>query len=707
MFRPTPLRVLAPAVAFAAATLSVLPAAATTSAGRSAPGQSVVLFTIGMHVEPFGATVSRLVPGTVGNAGAAGTAGAVGAAGSPTAQRPTYEDPVFFARHLADVGTFVSMVERHGGRMTVQLQSPFSTILARRGERLLPDLAARGHEIALHFHEDAHLGRAPERLPEAVWCAVMKEEVGLLKQAGASAVSYWSGGNLYPDVLSAGRCAGLSVNSDWKDPRTQTTPDVLVGLSPWRPSGGTDGTDFSVFARHDPAGPVVFLPEGLYSRNDFASMRRSEAAGGDAAYFDFLKGELERSVAGARTDRVNVFHLTVHPGEFRGAPGEEPFSVVESWLTRVVDPLVASGKVRWATFDGMKGAFADWERANPGVDPRSGIDPRPKISFVINVHDFTHLSESAATLHRLVDLFTRHGVKGDFYLTGPMVKLYEESHPDLLARLVETGMTVSYHVRAPHPLVTGFEAPLRGLDDPSLAAALRDYETYGLDLATGGLLGDEAGGYARATEVFGRPPVTVVAPIDDQRIKGAALRNYREMGASACVLYHETGTDPDEPFAYREGLLVRPSDFSVTRWKVGDVAEVAEDQFWWNMLGGRWGKDYVPLTYLTTRLEGWSGSRPPFVTSLIHENNFARRGPEGWTPVYYDGTGENRVPKAPPFDLGAKDPSTPRPEAEREAIFAAYEEMVAWAAREMQVVTSRDLVTMAMAAAMAYPAPSP
>ena len=671
MSRLTPV----PALAFACALAAAIPPA--RAAEPVAPQQPVVLFTIGMHVEPFGATVSRLVPG---------------ASGAPSAQRPTYEDPAFFSRHVQDIRTVVAMVERHGGAMTVQLQSPFSTVLARRGERLLPELAGRGHEIALHFHEDAHLGRSSTSLPEAVWCAVMKEEIGLLAKAGAPAVTYWSGGNLYPHVLSAARCAGLSVNSDWKDPRTQTTPEVLVGLSPWRPAGGTDGADFSAFARHDPAGKVVFLPEGLYSRTDFASMRRSQAAGGDAAYFDFLRGELERSVAGARVDRVNVFHLTIHPGEFRGSPLDEPFAVVDRWLSSVVDPLVVSGRVRWATFGGMAGAFAAWEKANPGVDPRAGIDPRPKISFAVNVHDVTHLSESAATLHRLMDVFTRHGVKGDFYLTGPMVKLYAESHPDVLARLSETGMTVSYHVRPPHPLVSGFDAPLRGLDDDALDAALRAYESHGLDLATGGLVTSEKGGYALATEALGTAPVTVVAPIDDPRIKDAALRNYREMGAWACVLYHETGTDPDEPFAFREGLLVRPSDFSVTRWKAGGVAE---DAFWWNMLGSRWGETYVPLTYLSARLESWSGSRPPFVTSLIHENNFVRRGPEGWTPIYYDGTGEARVPKEPPFDLGAKDLSTLRPEAEREAIFAAYEEMVAWAAREMQVVTSRDLVTLA------------
>lgn len=656
--------------------VSLVAVAGPAHAGDPEPPQPVVLFSIGMHVEPFGARVSRLVPGAHATPGARGL---------------TYGDPAFFERHLESIRTFVGMVEEHGGRMTVQAQSPFSNVLATRRESLFADLEARGHEVGLHFHEDAHLGRDSEALPGAVWCAVMKEEVGFLRSAGATDVRYWSGGNLYPGLLPAAACAGLSVNSDWKNPHTQTTPLELTGLSPWRPAGGTDGTDVSAFATHDPDGAVVFLPEGLYSREDFASMRRSEP-GGEEVYFDFLAEELRRSVAAARADRVNVFHFTVHPGEFRGAPTEEPFAVVERWLSTVLDPLVASGRVKWATFGGMADAFAAWERENPGVDPRGGVDDRPKMSFVVNVHDFTHLDESAATLHRLMDLFTRHGVKGDFYLTGTMVKEYARERPDVLARLRETGMTVSYHVRPPHPLVAGFDGPLRGLDDEELARALRDYETFGLDLATGDLLRGETGGYALATEELGRPPVTVVAPIDDARVKAAALRNYRDMGAAACVLYHETGTDPETPFERKEGLLVRPSDFSITRWKAGDAKE---DLFWWNLLGSRWGAEYVPLDRLKRELGAWSGSRAPFVTSLIHENNFARRGAEGWTSIYYTGTGKERVPKAPPFDLSAPDLSTLRPEAEREAIWKAYEEMVAWAAREMQVVTSAELVSMA------------
>jgi hypothetical protein len=203
------------------------------------------------------------------------------------------------------------------------------------GNPVLADLAQHGHEIALHFHEDAHLGQNSAALPVETWSAVMDEELALVREAsGVSRIRYWSGGNLYPHLYEAATRVGLDVNSDWKNPRTQTTDLALAGVHPWRPAGGTDGTNFTQFVQHDPHGAVVFLPEGQYDKDNFAAMRRSEDTGGDEAYFAYLAEALMASLAVARAGWTNVFHFTVHPGEFRG------------------DPYIA------------------WEARHPGVDPR-------------------------------------------------------------------------------------------------------------------------------------------------------------------------------------------------------------------------------------------------------------------------------------------------------------------------------------------------
>jgi len=296
---------------------------------------AILLFTIGMHIEPMGET----------------------AQGYPAGKGGDYHESFFFDKHVQDIITVTQIVESHGGHMTIQAQSPFTQAAIESGNTILADLASRGHEIALHFHEDAHMGKNSDTLNPLQWCNVLKEEISLITQAsGVTDIRYWSGGNLYPDMYEAAACAGLDVNSDWKNPQVQETDLSLVGVNPWQPAGGTDGVDFSLFTQNDPNGKVVFLPEGQYDTASFAAQRRSEDAGGDQAYFEFLKSQLYASLDAAQTGKTNVFHFTIHPAEFRGDP-QHPFEVIEKFLTEVVDPLVASGQVQWATFSQMADAY--------------------------------------------------------------------------------------------------------------------------------------------------------------------------------------------------------------------------------------------------------------------------------------------------------------------------------------------------------------
>jgi len=197
----------------------------------------------------------------------------------------------------------------------------------------------------------------------------MAQEISYLHQAGATKVRYWSGGNLYLGILEAASLAGLDVMSDWKNPRSQQTHTLVIGVNPWRPSGGPTDKDLSVFAQHDPQGKIIYLPDGEYDPEEFARKRQLVRNGGGQAYFEFVKKSLERSLDAAQPDRVNVFHFTIHPGEFRGDPAR-PYAIVDRFLADVVHPLVKAGRVRWATFSQMADAFTQWEKTHPGIDPR-------------------------------------------------------------------------------------------------------------------------------------------------------------------------------------------------------------------------------------------------------------------------------------------------------------------------------------------------
>ena len=643
----------------------------------ASPESAVLLFSIGMHIEPMGETAQGYRGG-----------------------KADYHQPQFFERHVQDILAITQIVEAHGGRMTIQAQSPFTSVAIETGDSILADLAARGHELALHFHEDAHLGKNSTSRTVQEWCDVMKQEMSLITQAsGVTDIRYWSGGNLYPDLFEAAACAGLDVNSDWKNPETQSTDLSLVGVTPWRPAGGTDGTDFALFTQHDPDSAVVFLPEGQFDKNNFASMRRSDEAGGDEAYFEYLKQSLYASLEAEQAGKVNVFHFTIHPGEFRGDP-QHPFAVIEKFLTEVVDPLVASGQVQWATFSEMADAYAAWEQTAISVKaPDTEILDTAYISFIINVHDWSHPAESADILLQIVDLFEKYGVRGDFYFTAEITRALAETRPDVIERFRNSDMTISYHVRPPHPLYTGFDSRLKNLSDAELYQTLLDYETYALNLETGELDRSQPGGYAYVAQVFGRNPIVAPAPNSDPRIKDAAQRVYAALGAQMTLLYHESGTKVDEPFEYVNDLLVRPSNFSVTRTTLID----GTDNFWWNFMSKPNADAYNPTALLQSQLAEWDGqfgkltnSRAPFITSLVHENNFYRNGAEAWSSIYFTMDKDKKgKPLPPPWNLSAPDPSKLRAPKDQSAIFAAYEQMVAYAASNLIVVTSEDILQLA------------
>jgi hypothetical protein len=196
-------------------------------------------------------------------------------------------------------------------------------------------------------------------------------------------------------------------------------------------------------------------------------------------------------------------------------------------------------------------------------------------------------------------------------------------------------------------------------------------------------------------QVFGRAPVVASALSDNPRYKSVALRIYAEMGAKMMVMYHEEGTKVDQPFEYNQGLLIRPSDFSVTR-----ITSINNSQdFWWNYMSRPDAADYDPLVILQNGLTKWAqqnAGRLPFITSLIHENNYYRSGPEAWSSIYYTmEKGKKSEPLSPPFNLSAPDPSRLRSAADQAAIWQAYEKLVAHAAEHMLVVTSEDIVEMA------------
>lgn len=328
------------------------------------------------------------------------------------------------------------------------------------------------------------------------------------------------------------------------------------------------------------------------------------------------------------------------------------------------------------------------------VQAQNTTTPSAYMSFVINTHDWIRGEDSADIILKLIELFEQHGIHGDFYLTDPVTRYYAEHRPDVLERLCNSNMTISYHVRPPHPLNQGFDQSLQGLDGQALYDAIYAAETQRLDLATGRLIPDEVGGYRYVAEACGRNPVALGIPNGNPAIRAAAMEVYTDLGAQMIILEHEVGAELRQVGE----LWSRPSDFSVTRWTTPN--QQVDEAFWWNMLDSPHATDYDPIAYLTANLEAWTAERPAYVTSLIHENNFYWQDSSPWDGIFTEmiTPGESR-PLRPPFDLDAPPVGSYRSAENQALIWETYAALVSHVASQpiIQVVTSADIVQIATA----------
>jgi hypothetical protein len=620
---------------------------------------------------------------------------------------------------------FVSMADRYGAKLTLMFNPQWAGFLCPDKERFecVKSWQKNGHEIAVHYHNVAHGDwnghtNRPEKKNDFRYRGTVAEMMASLQKLAA------------PDTMLT-MCMGPDARWDSLSEVEIDEPDYPDGIL-----YDVDGMDVGL----TPLMKTKFKGRDLYhlKHHFFADGRRAE-------HLDKIKDEFRRAQPG------EILGVVTHEQDFARSP-----EFIEQWFQFCRDnkariqtvrdivknyPQDKAVEVPWVrqepapakkpagifakvrTFQESlkaakekradtsaaekldhqsreaagRGDMAEAERlldkAIESLNPKktSDSDARGFITFVVNTHDWPHLEESAATVLRLIGIFEKNKVRGEFYFTPQIVEHYEQKRPDVIARLKESGMGISYHCRPPHPTYGGFEGHLRDLDDAALAKTLRDYETYRLDPATGELQRDKAGGYSYVAKVLGCKPVVVSPQCRDPRIRSAALKTYADLGAKMVVAYHESGTKLEQPFEWVQGLLARPSDFSITRWSVGGRQEV----FWWNMLDTPDAAGFNPTARLKSQLAAWKGQRAPFITVLIHENDFARANGTGWGGIYYDGDGPRSRPKQPPFDLNAPDRSRPRTPEAQERIWRAYEELVAHATANLRVVTAAEVVATA------------
>ena len=109
-----------------------------TNQAEPAENQPVLLFGIGVHIEPFGAQVSPI---------------ALAQGARPRTLKPNqmdYNRRPDFERHVADLFNLAAAVELHGGLLTVQAQTAFTTSAIRFGHTILSDFEDSTFDLVIN-----------------------------------------------------------------------------------------------------------------------------------------------------------------------------------------------------------------------------------------------------------------------------------------------------------------------------------------------------------------------------------------------------------------------------------------------------------------------------------------------------------------------------------------------------------------------------
>jgi hypothetical protein len=300
--------------------------------------------------------------------------------------------------------------------------------------------------------------------------------------------------------------------------------------------------------------------------------------------------------------------------------------------------------------------------AFPQLVPNSAAQAATEnyLVFSINVQDFAYPEQSIATVRRLLDIHERYSIPVDFYLTTTMTDLYEEQAPDLIPRLLSSPVaSVSYHVRPPNPYYTGFDwLGLAGMSYSQQYTTIMNYETHGLDLATGQTTG-EPGGYQKLKDKLGYAP-WVAAKQSDAAVGQAVSDVFKTLGAKFFVVHGRASNLGDR----QDGVYIRPEHYDLKLFEhVGEKP-----------------KTLIKNAFASAQQA--EGARAPyFVGVKMHDNDFFAVD-SAWVMVYVNG------PRRPPFDISKKSPLLS--DAEQQSVWNQYESTVSYAASKNKKYTSAN-----------------
>jgi hypothetical protein len=463
-------------------------------------------------------------------------------------------------------------------------------------------------------------------------------------------------GSVYPDAIWKPTILSCpAFGSHWFD-------DYTSGV--WKPGSGDD------FYTHDDKCNITYIGQGYpHDQTNLGENTRVQCFAKDGAYIKELIQKIEQGEVSSSIMNTASLHI-----RDIGYISDTKLVVLEG-INRILgelEPYAARGDLVYVTYPEAEtiwnecynafpcktsiGRFSFYEPIAVQAGMHCGKSPVSTL-FTINTHDWTQPEISVETLKRILDIHEAAGVFVDIYLTDAMAKIYSESYPDLMRRLVESPVVaMSMHIRAPNPYYWNFDfLGLREMPENELREVLADYEHFGTDLASGLPNDTGLGGADLMTSLFGQAPLAVGGFTPLSPAGGQLQDLYNQKGISFVIVH----TEEDLELGDMEGSqYVRPEHVAIK------IYEHENDN----------AKEVIEQALIDEDLRD-----EIFMNIKVHENNFYTIHTPWW-PVYYtDPQKSQRLD--PPFDLNKwKDHLNMRSPESAEQRWRVYEETVAYVA---------------------------
>jgi hypothetical protein len=331
-------------------------------------------------------------------------------------------------------------------------------------------------------------------------------------------------------------------------------------------------------------------------------------------------------------------------------------------------------------------------------------------NFVVNCHDFTNVDESVRVLNRLRDIFTKYGVKADFYFIDQLVQRISWKYPTFFTDLKAAGMGIGMHHRAPHPVDfrSSTQSSLERMPWDNLLAEVTKWETQRLNITTPTAPLSNTGGIALLKQLWGDTPTIMSEGGGDgiDRLPDAIITAAKTQGMRTILGgHHESGSDNDYPIVWSQGMVARVVDSSITRWSrsgkntagsCGGTVTQDTQIFWWEAIGTSNESLYLPYKRIADQMQTVSKSHLTYYNAILHETDFHYTLPP-WRAIYFSDSCSTQTRTAP-FD-------TTRSNAERwaketpwiayalaateESMWRKYDSLVATVAQHPNIRTMR------------------